>query len=406
MNLRLKSSLVLGAFAYLSLVTCAHSAATAPSLVPYYTYHPVPGTFEAVDPPTPGFPPTVSVVGGGVDPAPIVTSAGSFSSIQRMLTARHALSFGASFGQYLLERRLGVCQSARFLVSTTPLPRISGEQYTLTVSADPPGPINCPTDFFGGQPSRWMTADRVTFLAPIRRTAIDGSEYDASPMVLERGGVPWMTYYAGYRLGFVAGESNWVQSNVGKLPELAGWPSFPNARDNFELVKLPPPFIEGEVVEYFSYIKDISGPFTVRFGYAANSEEQKVFDAADGWIRSGQSFKSGGYVAVCNVATGAALVASTRMYSADTKECAALAALPVFPVAGTAIRASRPIPATASGTAVTCPAATVPLYRLFNDGFGVGKSYGHRFLTSNAARNDMIRQAGWIDEGVAMCVPQ
>ncbi len=408
MNFRLKPSLVFGAFACLSLATSAHAAATAPSLVPYYTYHPVPGSFDAIDPPIPGFPPTIRVIGGGIDPAPIVTSAGSFASIQRMLTARHATLFGTSLGQYLLERRDGVCQSDRFGGSTAPMPRISGEQYTVTVTVDLPERGTCPTDFLGGQPGRWMTTDRVTFLAAIRRTAIDGSEYDASPMVLERGGVPWMTYYAGYRLGFVAGESNWVESNAAKLPELAGWPSFPNARDNFELVNLPPPFVEGEVVEYFAYNKDVQGPFTGRFGYAANSEEQKVFDASDAWIRSGQSFRSGGYVAVCSVATGAALDASTRMYSANAKECAALAALPVFPVAGTPIRASRPIPAATPGAVVTCPSATVPLYRLFNSGSGPRKGYGHRFLTSNAVRQDMIRFAyeGWIDEGVVMCVPQ
>lgn len=405
MNFRLLLSLAFAAQVCLSLTASAHAATTAPSLAPYYTYFPVPGTPEAIDPSQPGFPPTVRVIGGGVDPVPIVTSAGSFASVQRMLIARHDISLGTSLGQYLLERRDGVCQSDRFRGSTTPIPRIGGEQYTVIVAADPPEQLGCPTDFFGGQPSRWMTTDRATFLAPIRRTAIDGSEYDASPMVLERSGVPWMTYYAGYRLGFVAGESNWVASNAAKLPELAGWPSFPNSRDNFELVKLPPPFVEGEVVEYFTNV-DFPGMALGRYGYAANSEEQKVFDASATWIRTGQSFKSGGYVSVCSVATAAALDSSTRFYSANAMECAAFASSSAFPVSGTPIRASRPIPATTPGAAVNCPIATVPLYRLFNNGFGTGKGYGHRFLTSNAVRQEMIRSAGWIDEGVAMCVPQ
>ena len=406
MNFRLKWSLAVGAYACSSLAASAQAAPTAPSLAPYYTYHPVPG-FDTGDPPIPGFPPVVRVIGGGVDPAPIVTGAGSFASIQRMLVARHATLYGTIRGQYLLERREGICQSDRFGSSAAaPIPRVSGEHYTVIVTVDLPGREFCPTDFVGGQPGRWMTTDRVTFLAPIRRTAIDGSEYDASPMILERGGVPWMTYYAGYRLGFVAGESNWLAGNEAKLPQLAGWPSFPNARDDFELVKLPPPFVEGEVVEYFSFQPDVPGGFSVRFGYAANTEEQKVFDASAAWIRSGQSFKSGGYVSVCSVATAAALDASTRIYSASAKECATLAALPVFPFAGTPIRASRPIPAATPGAVSTCPEATVPLYRLFNDGFGAGKGFSHRFLTSNAVRQRMIRQANWIDEGVAMCVPQ
>ena len=405
MNIRLIPSFTFGVCACLSLATSAQAATTVPSLAPYYNYYPVPVLFEGADPPISGFPPTVRVIGGGVDPAPIVTNAGSFASIQRMLRASHDTSFGTTRGQYFLETRSGVCQRDNGY-SSVPIPRISGEQYTLRVSADPAVPINCPLDFIGEQPSRWMTSDRVTFLAPIRRTAIDGSEYDASPMILERGSVPWMTYYAGYRLGFVAGESNWLAGNEAKLPQLAGWPSFPNARDDFELVKLPPPFVEGEVVEYFSFQPDVPGGFSVRFGYAANTEEQKVFDASAAWIRSGQSFKSGGYVSVCSVATAAALDASTRIYSASAKECATLAALPVFPFAGTPIRASRPIPAATPGAVSTCPEATVPLYRLFNDGFGAGKGFSHRFLTSNAVRQRMIRQANWIDEGVAMCVPQ
>jgi hypothetical protein len=405
MKFQIVTSLVIAVCSCWPFSTSAQAAKAAPNLSPYYPYYPVPGSLEAVDPPISGFPPTVRVIGGSVDLAPIVTSAGSFASIQRMLTARHVTNLGTSFAQYLLERRDGACQSDRLSGSAAPIPRSSGEQYTITVTVDLPERGVCPTDFFSGQPARWYTSDRVTFLAPIRRTAIDGSEYDASPTVLERGGQPWMTYYAGYRLGFVAGESNWVAGNEAKLPELAGWPSFPNARDNFELVKLPPPFVEGEVVEYFVYDKDVQGAIAGRFGYAATADEQKVFDASAAWIRTGQSFRSGGYVAVCSVATGVALDTSTRLYSANAKECGALAASPVFPVVGTPIRASRLIPAATPGIADICPAATVPLYRLFNNGFGAGKGIGHRFLTSNAVRQEMVR-AGWIDDGAVMCVPQ
>jgi hypothetical protein len=406
MHYRLIPPLVLVAFACLSLATSTHAATTPPNLMPYFTYHPVPGTDEAIDPPTAGFPPTIRVIGGGADPLPIVTSAGSFASIQRMLSApTDYYSLGIVRSMRVFERRDGICtnKSAGFI----PIPPISGVPYSFFLRAEPleRNPF-CGTDAISGEPLRWMTTVGAKVLTPVRRTAIDGSEYDASPMVLEFGGVPWMTYYAGYRLGFVAGESNWVAGNEAKLPELAGWPSFPNARDNFELVKLPPPFVEGEVVEYFAYDKDVAGAIAGRFGYAATTDEQKVFDASAAWIRTGQSFKSGGYVSVCSVATAVALDASTRLYSASAKECAALAALPVFPVAGTPIRASRPIPATTPGAAVTCPTATVPLYRLFNNGMGAGKGIGHRFLTSNAVRQDMVRLASWIDEGVAMCVPQ
>ena len=71
------------------------------------------------------------------------------------------------------------------------------------------------------KPPDWQAKDRINLLAPIRRKASDGSEYEASPMVIVREGVPWMTYYAGYRLGFVASESNWSDSNLGKIAALA-----------------------------------------------------------------------------------------------------------------------------------------------------------------------------------------
>ena len=410
MNYRLIRSLAFAACAGVSLATGAQSTAAAPSLFSYYTYHPVPGTFEAVDPPQPGLPPSVRVIGGGVDPAPIVTNVGSYASIQRMLRAVWLTNLAgypyAPRYMYLLERREGTCPNTEWS-SFVPIPRIAGEQYTATVAVNPPLTNGeCQTSFFGGRPLfRWDTTDRVTFLAPIRRTAIDGSEYDASPMVVERAGVPWMTYYAGYRLGFVAGESNWLASNAAQVPALAGWPSLPNARDNFELVKLPPPFVEGEMIEYFTG-RDFPGTGNGRFGYAAIAEQQKVFDASAEWFRTGKSFKTGGYVAACALSTNAALETGTVFYSANAKECTMLAALPVFPAAATPFHTSLPIPAASPGGPVTCPAATIPLYRLFNNGFGLGKGLGHRYLTSNAVRQTMIRSAGWIDEGIVMCVPE
>ena len=53
-----------------------------------------------------------------------------------------------------------------------------------------------------------------------------------------------------------------------------------------------------------------------------------------------------------------------------------------------------------------CPAGTVPVYRLFNNGMGAAPN--HRFVTSLAERQKMVNQ-GWIAEGngigVETCVP-
>jgi len=58
-------------------------------------------------------------------------------------------------------------------------------------------------------------------------------------------------------------------------------------------------------------------------------------------------------------------------------------------------------------TAGSCPAAMVPVYRLYNN--GMGGVPNHRFLTDSSERQKMIAQ-GWIPEGngvgVGMCSPQ
>ena len=54
-----------------------------------------------------------------------------------------------------------------------------------------------------------------------------------------------------------------------------------------------------------------------------------------------------------------------------------------------------------------CPAGTLPVYRLYNN--GMGNAPNHRFVTSSAERQNMINQT-WTPEGagigVGMCVPQ
>jgi len=54
-----------------------------------------------------------------------------------------------------------------------------------------------------------------------------------------------------------------------------------------------------------------------------------------------------------------------------------------------------------------CPARTIPVYRLYNN--GMGNAPNHRFVTSSTERQNMINQ-GWKPEGagigVGMCVPE
>jgi hypothetical protein len=52
-----------------------------------------------------------------------------------------------------------------------------------------------------------------------------------------------------------------------------------------------------------------------------------------------------------------------------------------------------------------CPAdAPVNVYRVYNNGFALGKDSNHRLTTSVAIYNQMIA-LGWLPEGVVMCAP-
>jgi hypothetical protein len=253
---------------------------------------------------------------------------------------------------------------------------------------------------------KWTFEDRFQFQAPVRRKASDGSEYDASPMLVTRAGFPWITYYFGYRLGLVASESNWSDTNLGKAAELADWPSYPSALDNFELAKLPPPVVEGEVVEYVNYEvspKSVAG----HYFYAASPSEQFLLDAVASWKRTGRSFKSGGYVSVCRYYGSVNPGPNTHFYSADDKECSALKSVPQLHDEGQAFRASRPIPAAIATGAATCPTGTIPLYRAYNNPAGKGYDGNHRYATNmNLLIGMQGGTTGWTYEGIVMCVPQ
>jgi hypothetical protein len=259
----------------------------------------------------------------------------------------------------------------------------------------------------------WSFTDRATFRAPIRRKAIDGSEYEASPMVIERNGVPWRTHFAGYRMGIVASDSNWLDSNLPKAPELSNWPKLPKSRDNFELAKLPYPFIEGEVVEYFK--RDDLPTFPLfsrpeRFAYATSREEQAALDATTLWERSGRTFKTGGYVSVCRIDGPAAYGVATQFFSANEGECQALQSAPGLISKGYSFRASTPR-RTSAAVPNLCPAGTVGLYRFYKPNASSVSNRAvpnHRFVTLSDPENaaDQMLFLGWINEGITLCVPQ
>lgn len=287
------------------------------------------------------------------------------------------------------------------------------KNYEQTFQSDPSANLACL--LFVGYLTGIKVTDIRTFGGPFRRSTLDGFEYEAASMRVQRNGVPWATYYFGYRMGSTAGSSNWDNTNRSLFA--ADFPKFPSSSEDYELVTLPPPFVEGEVIEYVNP-KVSPGSSGGHYFYATSEADKNVLDADENWIRTGRNFKSGGYLPVCRLfyrAAGAA--AGTHFFTAKADDCETLRQLPGFTFEGIPFRASLPKAASAGLTdAQRCPAGTLPLYRFFNNAPLGTYQPNHRYTTNRFAGQATALKtegpfgvafgAAWIDEGLAMCVPQ
>lgn len=126
-----------------------------------------------------------------------------------------------------------------------------------------------------------------------------------------------------------------------------------------------------------------------------------------GWRRTGQTFEvlplgTPAARSVCRFWSGNTFTPlSTHFYTAFSGECADVRAKAEWTFEGEVFAIMLP---DATGG---CAAGMVPLYRLYNNGFG--GSPNHRYTTHPAVCSDMLSQ-GWIAEGYGMgvvgCVPK
>lgn len=253
--------------------------------------------------------------------------------------------------------------------------------------------------------SKWVFTDTVTFGAPVRRKALDGSQYDASSMRILRNGTPWLSYHWGYRLGLVATTSQWDPANLPFVPALVNWPQFPDRAKDFELTAQPPPWIEDDVVEYVNRADFPNQPGGQYF-YAVRAEDKTLLDSIAAWQRTGKGFKSGGYVSACRFYGGKNGGPNTHFYSADDKECAALKAIPQLSYEGQTFAVNVPLPGAATNGIRPCPVASKALFRVYNNASASSGRFAsnHRYLTEKADVAAVVAQ-GWVDEGQVMCVP-
>ena len=320
---------------------------------------------------------------------------------------------------YLGPYREGVC-NVDFII---PMPPLQGQVVTMehhawrtdgTDGSVYDGMDGVCDDFSGAPITTYphrFTDDQLTIGAPIRRTAIDGSQYDASPLKVTRNGLPWYTVYMGYRLSLVAHESNWDDANRDKAGDLVGFFRLPTPDNNFNLVALPPPWVEDDVVEYVNRREFPNQP-DGQFFYAVLASDKALLDTLPNWSRTGKSFKSGGYVTVCRFYGGKNGGPNTHFYSADDKECEALKQNPRLSYEGQTFAVNVAMPAKTAeqqvpGALRDCPRDSVPLYRLYNNASASNGRFvsNHRYTTDRADVAAFVAK-GWVDEGHAMCVPR
>lgn len=127
--------------------------------------------------------------------------------------------------------------------------------------------------------------------------------------------------------------------------------------------------------------------------------------AGRGWVRTGYSFPTGGSGAsVCrfygnpqlDAATGKRKGPNSHFYTADASECAQVKLDPGWVYEAIAFAIRVPVGA-------ACPASTVPVFRLYNNGFASNDS-NHRYTTSQVVYQFMLTQR-WSGEQTVMCAP-
>jgi hypothetical protein len=122
--------------------------------------------------------------------------------------------------------------------------------------------------------------------------------------------------------------------------------------------------------------------------------------AGPGWLRTHLNFDAWADGAatgtpVCRFYGTPGRGPNSHFFTADPAECAAVKLDPGWTFEGLTMRVVQP-------AAGVCAADTIPVFRVYNDGFAQNNS-NHRYMTSRMVRDEMIAM-GWRDEGTVFCV--
>ena len=127
--------------------------------------------------------------------------------------------------------------------------------------------------------------------------------------------------------------------------------------------------------------------------------------AGPGWVRTGNSFNSGGSSAVCRFYGSQNPGPNSHFYTVIGEECLALKQLQaITPDTEKRWNFESLDFSSTPPTNGTCLTGTTPVYRAYNNGWARGVDSNHRISSNPAAIQEVVNR-GWINEGVVMCAP-
>jgi uncharacterized delta-60 repeat protein len=166
-----------------------------------------------------------------------------------------------------------------------------------------------------------------------------------------------------------------------------------DSNTRFALARFQGDEVTGTVFEFYN---TILGHYFI----TASAPEQISIDnggSGPGWVRTGESFKSGGVSRACRFYGTPGVGPNSHFYTLEPAECAQVKLDPGWHFE------SYDYSGTPPGANSVCASGTIPVYRAYNNGFATNDS-NHRYTTKIAIYSGMIA-AGWSGENIVFCAP-
>ena len=172
---------------------------------------------------------------------------------------------------------------------------------------------------------------------------------------------------------------------------------------------------DDRIVEYINTLDFLLSPGG-HFFYTNDAAEQASLDAggAGRFTRTGSSFKPGGTKQLCRFYGSVTPGPNSHFFTINDAECDALKAAQVTPrpvsvqqwnYEGLIFSETPPI--VGGGGVLSCPAATVPVYRYYNNAFRAGVKNpwdsNHRYGTDKTSLDAFATANNWAGEGIVFC---